>query len=439
MMKKILWAVPVIIGLSLLAVPRAQLVDIATGQAAKGFAVAWPATRYLLEPFVGLAAYVMSFTRYMVQIGSWLVWLGLLTALYNIARRRPALLTVKRVLFAWLACLSFVVFAILAPMPAPHLNKPDGYATVDLHSHTHFSHDGVVSPAQSVAYHRALGFDAFFATEHGHTASFAHFPQALQLRTVFPGMQVQTTERISLLVLADRPYNGDDFTHRSIKDVIEQAHARGFVVLCPHWWKWGRPAWEELAAAGIDGFEIYNAGYRKFSDSDRARLVQFCRERGLMTVGTTDWHGWGRISDVWTVAKTGAGNAPVFEQLRRRAPLQVLVNRAPAPTTMLRYVFEPWVGLYYYFGGLEAREIAGWITWIFLVYAAGLIRKVRWFRVLSAGLGMALTGAAACYIVRWLPLLPENQILGKLLAPVLLALGLGWFFFAWRGSTADGE
>jgi hypothetical protein len=195
----------------------------------------------------------------------------------------------------------------------------------------------------------------------------------------------------------------------------------------------------DIRLPGIDGFEIYNAGYRKFSDSDRARLVQFCRERGLMTVGTTDWHGWGRISDVWTVAKTGAGNAPVFEQLRRRAPLQVLVNRAPAPTTMLRYVFEPWVGLYYYFGGLEAREIAGWITWIFLVYAAGLIRKVRWFRVLSAGLGMALTGAAACYIVRWLPLLPENQILGKLLAPVLLALGLGWFFFAWRGSTADGE
>ena len=436
-MKKILWVIPIIIVLSLLPAPKARLVDIATGLTPNGFFVVWPPVRYLFEPFVGLAACVLSFTRYMVQMGAWLVWIGVLTALYNIVRKKKAVITAQRVLFAWLVSVSFILFAILAPLPAPRLEKPAGYTAIDLHSHTHFSHDGVVSPAQSLVYHRDLGFDRFFVTEHGHTSSFAHFPKNVQMSTVLPGMQVQTTERISLLVLADQPYNGADFTHRPIRDLIRHAHARGFVVICPHWWKWRQPSWEELYADGIDGFEIYNAGYRKFSDAERANLVRFCGDHNLIMTGSTDWHGWGRISDVWTVAVTGDRSVPLFEQLRRHAGMTVLVYRIPGVNTTARYLFEPFVGLYYYFGGLAAPGLAGWIIWIFFIYCASFVKGIRWFRILALGIGTVFAGMTVYCLVRWMPLLPENQILGRLLSPILFAVGLGWFLVAWRDPLAQ--
>jgi hypothetical protein len=360
-----------------------------------------------------------------------MVWLGIAVLLSHLLGNRSRGRVVKRILFAWLCFLSFILFALLAPLPAPKLVKPDGYTAVDFHSHTHFSHDGVVSPAQSLAYHRDLGFDKFFVTEHGHTASFSHFPKDTQLSVVFPGMQVQTPERISLLVLADRPYNGADFTHRPIKEVIDLAHARGFVVVCPHWWKWRYPTWDQLYADGIDGFEIYNAGYRKFPDAERAQLAAFCMEKDLLVTGSTDWHGWGRISNVWTVLRTSGTGDSFFSLLRQHTGTRVLVNRQREANTTLRYVFEPFACLYYYFGSMGSKELSGWFFWIMIVYLFSQTNgRINWRRLLSLVLGVLLFILAIYYLLTWIPLLPENQILGKLLAPILVVVGFGWLTFA---------
>jgi predicted metal-dependent phosphoesterase TrpH len=327
MLKKIILPVIAIIILYFLPVKPSILTDIVHRLPAEGFSISWPLLRYIIEPFAGITEYILSFSRYMVQLFSWICWLGIFWIVAGIARKKSITAILRNAAFSWLIILSLLFMAILLPFPAPHLNAPANTAVIDLHSHSFYSHDGVVSPLQSIAYHNGLGFSSFFITEHGHTDSFTHFPKERQLHSVYPGMQVSTKERVSLLVLADRPYNGAEFRDKTVKEVIDLAHQKGFVVLCPHWWKWRYFTWQQLVDFGIDGFEVYNAGYRKFSEEERNRLIDFCKEKHVLAVGTTDWHGWGYMSNVWTViGQPQQDAAAVVVRLRSHQPVRVLVT-----------------------------------------------------------------------------------------------------------------
>jgi predicted metal-dependent phosphoesterase TrpH len=415
------------------------LYDLAAGRAADGFSVSWPAWRYLIEPVSFIAEYTLSFTRYIVQILSWLFWCCLLVALCGIAKKASATAILKRVLASALVILTIAALTVILPLPAPRLTVPAGQSAWDLHSHTNYSHDGVVSPAQSLRYHRNLGFARFFDTEHGHTDVFAHFPPDTQLSTVFPGMQISTREKISLLVLADRPFDGAEFRHKTVKEVIDLAHAKGFIAACPHWWKWRHFTWAELAALGIDGFEVYNAGYRNFPETEREQLIRFCRERNLLMFGTTDWHGWGYMSNVWTVADSTGTTDAFFADLRQHRALRVLVYRRPELQTTFRYLFEPFFGVYYNVVGMDWKSAAGWAGWLLLI---GLLLQRVSRRKLMRGMALLaallLFGLIVHYLIAWIPLLPENMILGRLLAPILAVLCFGWLMI-WRvyGKTAE--
>ena len=432
-MKKQLLTVFVLSAAALLIIFRAPgrgLVDMVSQSAPAGFSVEWPALRYALEPFSGTAEYLLSFTRYMLQLDSWMFWLLLFAFVMGLNKKDTLKQSLKRAFRFEVYFLSIIMFCLVLPFPAPVLKVPGDFLAVDFHSHTFYSHDGLVSPAESLYYHRRLGFDSFFVTEHGHVNSFDKFPADKKLKTVYPGMQVSTTERVSLLVLADRQFDAAPYLHKSAKDVIELAHKNGFAVVCPHWWKWRYFSWQQLYDFGIDGFEVYNAGYRKFSREERGRLVDFCREKGLLMTGSTDWHGWGYLSNVWTVLeKTGDSGTFPFDALRKHAVTKVIVLERPGEVNnTLRYVLEPFFGLYYYFGSLNGKQAFYWLAWVALFITAkrtGLIKTLMPF--MSIVLCAVFAGLAVCSIVIWIPLLPENQVLGKLLAPVFFGISAGWF------------
>lgn len=431
-MKKLLWLIPLIIVLYLLPAPELRLIDLVPGTKPIDAKISWPFLRYLCEPWAGPGEYLLHSTRYILQLVSWIGWIGAFFLTIGFLRRKNFFEILKHTAFAWLVFLTIVVFYLLLPLPAPSLVLPDNYTATDFHSHTQFSHDGVPTLSQSLGYHQSLGFNSFFVTEHGHTASFLKYPDAKRLSTVFPGMQVVTPERISLLVLADRPFDGSKFLHKPIKDVIDLAHREGFIAVCPHWWKWGQPPWEELYKAGIDGFEVYNAGYRNFPEYERANLIRFCRERGLLTMGSTDWHGWGRMSNVWTVFESDTQNghtaSSLFDTLRQHRPLHVLVYERAERNDFVRYFFEPFFGLYYYFGGMNLRQLLGWVFWIVVfAFLAAFRQAVYWTKLFSFLFGSIFLVLSVYYAISWIPLLPENQILGKLLVPILATLCVSWF------------
>ncbi|MGA2090051.1 MAG: hypothetical protein ABSH12_01140 [Endomicrobiales bacterium] len=409
-----------------------ELVDLVTGQPVTDCAVVWPAIRYILEPLSGCAEYILSFTRYIVQLISWLAWMTVVAAGWSILRKKSVRETAVTIAGVWLIILSVVVGVLLFPISWPRLVSPPGCRVVDFHSHTFYSHDGIKSPAQSSAFHHRLGYDAFYVTEHGHTNSFHHFPRGTQLSTVFPGMEVSTKERLSLLVLADQPYDGSQFRDKTVKEVIDLAHYYGFVVVCPHWWKWRYFSWDELYRKGIDGFEIYNAGYRHFPAQERAQLIRFCQDHHLLMLGDTDWHGWGSMTDVWTVC---AGNKKVDAQsliqfLRKHGATRVLVNLRPENQSTMRYIFEPFAGIYYYCAALRLSHVCGWCGWIIGILIA---RRFSWWRKIRRMMpqicGAGFLMMTLYCLIQWALLWPENMVLGRLLAPVLGVLGIFWLIY----------
>ena len=107
---------------------------------------------------------------------------------------------------------------------------------------------------------------------------FFLFPSDERRNHVFPGIQIRTTEGISVLLLSSKFFRYEDFAKNSLKDLINLAHKNDMLVIMPHWWKWHRPALQEVVDSGIDGFEIYNCGYRYISDSTRKEIIDICKK-----------------------------------------------------------------------------------------------------------------------------------------------------------------
>jgi hypothetical protein len=53
-------------------------------------------------------------------------------------------------------------------------------------------------------FHRQQGYDSFFVAEHNHTNGFMTFPRDERYKKVFPGMQIQTKDGVSVLLLASK-------------------------------------------------------------------------------------------------------------------------------------------------------------------------------------------------------------------------------------------
>ncbi|MBN1823911.1 MAG: hypothetical protein JW803_06305 [Endomicrobiales bacterium] len=422
------WFALLIIILALFPGRGPEPYDVLSGGKPEHFGFFWPVTRYLFEPVCGAVEYVLSFKRYIIQLLSWVFWIitgSLIFALKMESSFANGLVISFRMVTMFL---SFIMISVFFPFPGPRVTVTGGYTALDPHSHTNYSHDAAKSPENSIYFHKRLAFGSFFVTEHGHTDSFEFFPEDSKLKTVYPGIQVLTTERVSLLVLADKPFDGSEFLHKSVKDVIDLAHSKGFTVICPHWWKWRYFSWEELADLGIDGFEVYNAGYRNFSELERSSLIRFCRAKNLIAAGSTDWHGWGYYTDVWMLVKPPEGEHGIFSALKNTGETKIVVLKRKEMNNFIRYAFEPFFGMYYYFSGLNFWQVIGWLVWIFIFSSLPGYVKSAVGRQLPVVFSAGFLGLGVYSFAIWLPLLPENQMLGKLLAPVFFILALFWFF-----------
>ena len=158
---------------------------------------------------------------------------------------------------------------------------------------------------------------------------------------------MQTKDKVSVLLLSAKAFDGGQYKNLSLKDIIGKAHSEGMLVIMPHWWKWHRQSLEELVELGIDGFEIYNCGYRNLSKRDFQDIVKISKDNNLLMAGSTDWHGWRYMTDVWTVLKAEPGGN-LKETLDKKPETRVLVYRQQQSSSPLRFILEPFYAFYLY-------------------------------------------------------------------------------------------
>ena len=248
-----------------------NIIDVSTGEKINNISLQWPTIRLFIEPFYAFAYYILTMERsgYVFALISWLLWLVFITILlckYNKINLKNSIVY---------SCFSFFFFislccsVIILPVIGPKITNVEGYKVLDAHSHTISSRDNISTIASSVNFHKKHGFTDFFITEHDNTNGYKTIPYNIETKHIFPGIQIRTTDGQSILLLSQYCFKYEDFKDRSIKEMISLAHAKDMLVIMPHWWKWKKPNLRQLVDWQIDGFEIYNCGYRYISNETR--------------------------------------------------------------------------------------------------------------------------------------------------------------------------
>lgn len=405
-----------------------NIIDVATGERLNNIILQWPVLRFFTEPFYAFAYYILTMERtgYIFAMASWLVWLVLGTILFCRYKNFKLKNTIILCCFSFFFFVSLCCAVIIVPVIGPKIVNIHGHKIVDVHSHTISSRDNISSMLSSINFHKGHGFTDFFVTEHDNTNGYKTIPVDVGTDHIFPGIQIRTKEGVSILLLSDTYFKYEDFKDKSIKEMIDLAHSKGMMVVMPHWWKWHRPDLQQLVDWGIDGFEIYNCGYRYISDQTRQELIDICNKNNLPVFGTTDWHGLGYMTNVWTLIKKD-GDKTVFELMKEKPKTKIVVHDVKGNQSKLRYIFEPFYFMYLYVTTTRLNYIM--ISFMFILVFAGLLYKVPVIRTIRI-ISLLFACFFSCCLLHFVRLLQysfyANVMIPETIIPAAASLILIW-------------
>jgi hypothetical protein len=280
----------------------------------------------------------------------------------------------------------FTVFVILIFIPLPNntiVNNSTDKILVTTHSHTDYSHDGLISQEALWKWHKRNGFDAFFITDHNNHDKTFDFVQN-QRNHQFPGEplvmcgeEYSGSNHLSLLGLKEK------FSTKGISDsaAIALAHSGNGAVIVNHWFDGEHQSLDYYKDLKVDGFEIENVATDKTYDRGvYQKIKNFCERNNLIMNGGLDFHGYGNVCSLWNafeipgwrmldpVSKEAAILAII--KTRDQSKLQVLLyNDRPYYTTKYLF-FSPLFTFFNYFRTLNFYQVISWIFWILLFAVA---------------------------------------------------------------------
>jgi len=413
-----------------------QLTDILSSQTPQGFFIKWHDIRYWIEPLYAFVFYGLTLERafYKPVLISWGAWTVVLIFIYCAYKQTDFSKWLIKTFYALLSLCVLFIFCALAPIPGPKLIKPQGYTAIDIHSHSRYSHDNVSTEKLNIKFHKWAGYDSYFISEHNNTDSFNLFPENLKFTTIFPAVQMQSSQGgISLVLLSPKEFDGAEFRNLTIKEMIIKAHNNNMLAIMPHWWKWGRFSFEDLKNMGIDGFEIYNFGYKNFDEAARQELIDFAEKNNLLTFASTDWHGWGYMTDAWTIIKEPVKeNGNLVEILSEKPDMMLVLYRQKQSSSIIRFIFEPFCAFYYYIKNADNKMLASFIIWLIALFVFFNLRISKIFLNWLPLFFSALFAVLSLYFLYiYFPARHTNNILLHEMFFYALGFSLLWFIF-WR-------
>jgi hypothetical protein len=402
------------------------LTDIISQAPANNFSIIWHPLRLFIEPLYSFAFYALTLERtfYAKALISWTIWLLAIVLFYCIAKEKTFKQTLTKLFYAILFFASLIAFVAVFPLPGPKLIKPNGFIAVDFHSHTRYSHDAITTENLRFKLHTWSGYDYFFISEHQNTDSFANFNGNPK---VLPAMQIQTIDGVSALMIAAKPFNGADFQKMGLEDLIIKSHENNIAVIMPHWWKWHKFSFSQLKQMGIDGFEIYNCGYRNFNEQEKRELIDFSKANNLLMIGSTDFHGWGYMSDVWTVFKAKT----ILSQDKQNLIIpksQVIVYRKIQSASVWRFIFEPFFAFYYYISNANTSQTFAFTIWFMIAAIITSFAPLKKFwQKLPICFILIFAATTIYYLIILIPAHNTNTIIISSVIPTTAIMSILWF------------
>lgn len=429
--------------------PSSQLVliGLSTGLSAPQYELISPTT--ILEPFVGIAYYFLRFYNMKLQVLSWILWIVFFDILIVfIVLHKGLIQSIKVIFISLLFFLVFVSYLIFFPLPKYRVeSRKPVFCLVDLQSHTEYSHDGLAAPEDNIKWHIDHGFDGWFITDHDLIDGAKHAKKIALQKKVFTGEEIRDKYGNALLIFG-LDESVSEYVGKETKEISKVVHEKGGAVLVGHWWGQRGSELSVLKRAGVDGFEIYGHTSKPLTRETQLKIIKFCRKNSLVMTGGSNWHGLGAMNDVWTSIEIPGWQKldmhgleeKIVRIIRNREieKLNVIVLSKSEPLTNLRFIFEPFVGLYLYFTGLTLKQLLIWIFWIVIfsicarVYSnlphpAGLKIKL----VIYLFVSIVMIVFAAVLFFRWKGLEVYNRALFEM-ARAHLIIGMLFLVLVFR-------
>ncbi|MGB9735140.1 MAG: PHP domain-containing protein [bacterium] len=389
--------VAVITILQILPTGTYGLLNAATYKPVEGFKLSIPVLNYILEPFIGIPIY-LSTDHYIRQeaIGLF-VWGLLFVLLFNIVKKRYTRIITFTAGYL-IAFSLFIVYLLFTPFPLLKVIPPKGYCLVDPHSHTFYSHDGIVTPVQNMLWHEKQGFSAWFVTEHYNINGGI----AEQNLTMYTGVKSMIGEEIRAnddphyflaLGITSSVAGWCPACPSTVKALADAVHKQGGALVLALWWLNNRIDLGHYIHDGVDAIEIANAGHKQaLTSSIRRMAYQFAREYNVPLLASSDWHGWGNFAYTWTAFYIPGFTGYSLPQLQHKI-ISMIRNRQTNSIIpiiydyphqywgTIRFVFAPFFDFYYYFSTLPLAAYISWLIWsfIFLSISVGYKRLHRQF------------------------------------------------------------
>lgn len=355
--------------------------------------------RIVFEPILGLLLYFNRSFYALEEIMQLLYWMFAFFTLNLVIKRirlkeknhfnsylKKQLILLPVIIGCWFSLLVILIFI-------PHhndqiINKSKNWILIGTHSHTEYSHDGMISQENLWKWHKKNGFDAFFITEHNNHNQTLAFVNKQKNNTfsekpvVFCGEEFSGSNHLSLLGLKS------NFKTKGLSDsaVIARSRADGAAILVNHWFDGERNSLEFYRDLGVDGYEIENtATDKRYSRDIYQRIKAFCEKNGLIMNGGLDYHGYANVCTLWN-----AFDIPGWEKMdyltKESSILDIIKNRDQSKLRVLllndRPYYEkenlylsPIMTLFNYFRTLNFFQIISWAFWIFILNYAHLTIK----------------------------------------------------------------
>ncbi|MFH1715511.1 MAG: PHP domain-containing protein [Elusimicrobiota bacterium] len=399
------------------------------------FSVYNPFHYKVIAPLVDLPQYFVKFVNYRFQLISWVVWIEALCLFLFLYRKKKAIILLKGpMLFFVLA--SYVIFI---PYPVKHIVKKDPNAViVDYQSHTQYSWDGMASLPRSFNFHRKNGFDAYAITEHDLIISNFIGKDYFKKKygehpVVIEGVEVYDSYGVHHLIyglahnISFRRANRDyQFLFKYMKNEYD-------AVFCPTNW-WEQEITEQLIKRQFDSIEIINSAHRMFSEEEKQKAIAYAMQNNKNVIGTTDWHGWTYTAYLWTAVNIpewtnltyNEKQTALYDALRGKYKTKALYyGRMKEKHDTLRFIFEPFFGLYYYFAGIDIIRAVLWIIWIGIFMCLfNVIRKQKISYLLWFGYSIFLGILVGKYFLAWILVRFNNTGLIDLYTTLLIMMAL---------------
>ncbi|MCK5814686.1 MAG: hypothetical protein KAH07_01955 [Flavobacteriaceae bacterium] len=371
--------------------------------------------RILFEPILGLLTF---FNRSLYAIEELIILLFWILGLYfsftiirlftaKVDFNKKKFIIAQLVKLPLIVVIYFSIFVSVIFLELPNntiVNNSETSVLVTTHSHTDFSHDGLISQKGLWEWHKRNNFDAFFITDHNNHAK-THELVEKQRHQKFPqeplimaGEEFSGTNHMSLLGIKNK------FVTKGLsdKEAIDTTHFYKGVVIINHWFDGkGKHSLDYYKDLGVEGFEIENTAMELYYDrSIYKEIKNFCGVNKSIMVGGLDFHGYGRSCSIWN-----AFDIPNWKQLnsekKEEAIIKIIRDRDQEKLKVLMYkdrpyytqdnlMFSPLRTLFYYFRTLNLLQVISWAVWllVFSFISKKTKGKKEMFIVLSSFIGV---------------------------------------------------